>query len=473
MSLVRRAKALSGLMVSAATLLAFCAVGATAPQAEAVTVGEYQQAVQEHADLKEQLAGVNSQLADLIVQLDDLTSNQIPAAQEAANSANDAAEQAQSLADATAERLSAAQKDLADLQASIEQTGADYDDAQAAVAQLARQSFHGSEASDLMDVVTNATTTEEFVDRMQSEAAVTRSEANAAADAAGQLGVSMTRQERLEAIEDQIAQLKTQADEQAAAAVQAAADAQSAADDLQALRDQGTAMREQLEAQSSQLTTQEAQEAAQIVAMKSEIDSWSQNTGNSGASNPSSGGSQQIGGGSSGSTGGSGSSGGSGSGGSGSSGGSSGSSGGASGMDYAVPGSCAEGSSYCYGHPTGNSVGGSAYLARQCTLWAYIRRSQLSLPVGSYMGNGEQWDNTARSLGYLVNNTPHVGAVMVFERGQYVNGWYASSAYGHVAVVERVNADGSVLISEGGTGFATFPAWETVYNAGNYTYIHY
>ena len=32
-----------------------------------------------------------------------------------------------------------------------------------------------------------------------------------------------------------------------------------------------------------------------------------------------------------------------------------------------------------------------------------------------------------------------------------------------MAVVERVNADGSVLISEGGTGFATFPAWETVY----------
>lgn len=476
MSLARRVKALSGLMVSAATLLAFSAVGMSVavPQAEAVTVDEYQQAVRNHADLKEQLAGVNSQLADLVIRLDDLTENQIPAAQEAANSANDAAEQAQSLADATAERLEAAQKDLADLQADIERTGADYDDAQAAVAQLARESFHGSAASDLMDVVTNATTTEEFVDRMQSEAAVTRSEANAAADAAGELGVSMTRQERLEAIEDEIAQLKTQADQQAAAAVQAAADAQAAADDLQALRDQGAQMREQLEAQSDQLTTQEAREAAQIVAMKSEIDSWAQNTGSSGNANPNAGGSQQIGDATS--------SGGASSGGSSSGGGtqappasSGGGSGGgtANGMDYAVPGGCAEGSSYCYGHPTGNSVGGSAYPARQCTLWAYIRRSQLSLPVGSYMGNGGDWDNTARSLGYLVNNTPHVGAAMVFERGQYVNGWYASSAYGHVAVVERVNADGSVLISEGGTGFATFPAYETVYNAGNYTYIHY
>lgn len=74
------------------------------------------------------------------------------------------------------------------------------------------------------------------------------------------------------------------------------------------------------------------------------------------------------------------------------------------------------------------------------------------------MGNGADWANTARGLGYLVNNTPHVGAAMVFARGQSVGGhWTADWQYGHVAVVERVNADGSVLISEGGTGFATFP----------------
>lgn len=83
-------------------------------------------------------------------------------------------------------------------------------------------------------------------------------------------------------------------------------------------------------------------------------------------------------------------------------------SGGAGGMNYAVPGNCPAGSGYCYGHNTGNTVGGAAYPSRQCTLWAYLRRSQLSLPVGSYMGNGADWANTARGLGYLVNNTPHV-----------------------------------------------------------------
>lgn len=85
------------------------------------------------------------------------------------------------------------------------------------------------------------------------------------------------------------------------------------------------------------------------------------------------------------------------------------------------------------------------------------------------MGNGADWANSGRRLGYLVNRTPHVGAVMVFSRGAAGS----DPTYGHVAVVERVNSDGSVLISEGGVGFATFPSYRTIGNAGNYEYVHY
>ena len=439
--MVQRAHAVTGMLLASAML---CATGmavmvAPAPQARAVSVSEYQNKVADHAKLKAQLSGVSSDLADTILQLADLNDNQIPAAVEAADAA--------------------------------------HDDAKAAVAQLARQSFHGSDVSDVLDVVTNSTTTDEFVNKMQSEAAVTRSETNAASDAANDLNTSMNREERLSAIEDKITQLKTQADEQAASAQQAASDANAKKEALQQLRDEGAAKREQLEAQKSQLTTQSAREAADIVAMKSQIDSWNNqyNSGNSATPNPGNN-QQQSGGNSSGNT--SSNNSGTNTGGNGQStntntGGNT-NSGSASGMDYSVPGSCPSGSGYCYGHNTGNTVGGSAYPARQCTLWAYLRRSQLGLPVGSYMGNGAEWANTARSLGYLVNNTPHYGAVMVFARGQSVGGhWTADWQYGHVAVVERVNADGSVLISEGGTGFSTFPAWETISNAGAYQYIHY
>ena len=292
-----RAKVATGMVACMAMLVCTAVANLTwTPAAEAVpSMNEYYQAVADHADLKAQLAGVNEDLANTILQLNDLTENQIPAAVEAADQAQQAADQAQSLADATAERLEAARQDRENLEEKIAQTGEDYDDAKDAVAQLARESFHGSTASDLMSVVTNSTTTDEFVGRMQSQAAVARSEANAAADAAGELGVSMNRKERLAAIEDEIAQLKTQADQQAASAAKAAAEAQDRQDDLQALREQGEAARQKLESQSDQLTTQEAREAADIVAMKSEIDSWAaQQTPQ--APDPNAGGQQQVGG---------------------------------------------------------------------------------------------------------------------------------------------------------------------------------
>ncbi|MBI0062433.1 CHAP domain-containing protein [Bifidobacterium apousia] len=462
MNRTKHLEAICGLVGSLAMMLGGGILGLTvAPAPARADWSSYQQKVQSHQALKSKLAGVNSELADQILSLNDLTANQIPAAQQSAVEAQQQAEQADSLVQATNDRLQAARKDRADLEAKIRQTGIDYDDAKAGVAQMARKSFHGSEASQVMDVVTKSSSTKDFVDKMQSDAAVTRSEANTANDAANTLNSSMNRKQRLEAIEEQISTLKAKADQQQAAAQQAAAAAQAKQDSLQALRDQGTAARKQLEGQKAALTTQSAREAADIVATESMIDSL--NTGNAvGGADPHAGGAQQVGGGGSASSpapqpapp-------------------SNGGGGGASGMNYGVPGSCPEGSGFCYGHPTGNSVGGSAYPARQCTLWAYIRRSQLSLPVGSYMGNGADWANTARSLGYLVNNTPHVGAAMVFARGQRVGYWNADWTYGHVAVVERVNGDGSVLISEGGTGFASFPAYETVYGAGNYQYIHY
>ncbi|WP_445343305.1 CHAP domain-containing protein [Bifidobacterium sp. ESL0819] len=469
MNRTTRWDAIFGIMGSLAMMLGGGILGLTAaPEPARADWSSYQQKVQSHAALKSKLAGVSAQLANQILSLDDLTSNQIPAAQQSAIEAQQQAQQADSLVQATNDRLQAARKDRADLEAKIRQTGIDYDDAKAGVAQMARKSFHGSETSQIMDVVTKSSSTQDFVDKMQSDAAVTRSEANTANDAAGTLNSSMNRKQRLEAIEEQISSLKAKADQQQAVAQQAVAAAQAKQDHLQALRDQGTAARKQLESQKAALTTQSAREAAEIVATESMIDSL--NTGNpGGGADPHAAGAQQI------SSGGGGSrpsqasrptppsnNGGRGNGG-----------GGASGMNYAVPGSCPSGSGFCYGHNTGNSVGSSAYPARQCTLWAYIRRSQLALPVGSYMGNGADWASTARSLGYLVNNTPHVGAAMVFARGQRVTNWNADWSYGHVAVVERVNADGSVLISEGGTGFASFPTYETVYGARNYQYIHY
>ncbi len=90
------------------------------------------------------------------------------------------------------------------------------------------------------------------------------------------------------------------------------------------------------------------------------------------------------------------------------------------------------------------SYGVNYYSGGQCTYYAFERRQQLGKPVGSNWGNAHNWANAARSQGYSVTNSPSVGAIMVFSQGQ----GGASSYYGHVAIVESVNGDGSINISE-------------------------
>ena len=119
-------------------------------------------------------------------------------------------------------------------------------------------------------------------------------------------------------------------------------------------------------------------------------------------------------------------------------------------------------------HTTGDS--GNAYESGQCTWWAYMRRQQLGLPVGSHFGNANMWASSARSLGYWVDNTPrHVGDIVVFASGQEG----ASSTYGHVAVVEKINEDGTITISECNVSGKSGTSTRTLSKVSRFEYIHY
>lgn len=80
---------------------------------------------------------------------------------------------------------------------------------------------------------------------------------------------------------------------------------------------------------------------------------------------------------------------------------------------------------------------GNRYAYGNCTWYAYERRAAMGMPVGSFWGNGGSWAYSARAAGYVVNGTPSYGAVLV-----------EAGSPGHVAVVESVAADGTVVISE-------------------------
>jgi surface antigen len=91
-----------------------------------------------------------------------------------------------------------------------------------------------------------------------------------------------------------------------------------------------------------------------------------------------------------------------------------------------------------------SATAGNKYAFGNCTWYVYERRMQLGRPVGSFWGNAATWAMYAQSAGYDVGKTPRVGAVAQWNAYSDSYTGYA----GHVAIVESVNSDGSVTVSE-------------------------
>jgi surface antigen len=84
----------------------------------------------------------------------------------------------------------------------------------------------------------------------------------------------------------------------------------------------------------------------------------------------------------------------------------------------------------------GNALG-------NCTWYANGRLRELgysSADLDKLVGNASTWDNSARANGIPVSSIPGVGAIAQTDSG--------GGGQGHVAVVERVNTDGTIVISE-------------------------
>ena len=84
--------------------------------------------------------------------------------------------------------------------------------------------------------------------------------------------------------------------------------------------------------------------------------------------------------------------------------------------------------------------------------------------ISTYWWNANNWECAARD-GYRIDGNPTVGSIAQSDAGYY----------GHVAFVERVNSNGSILVSEmnfsaspGILTYRTIPA----YQVRNYKFIH-
>lgn len=108
---------------------------------------------------------------------------------------------------------------------------------------------------------------------------------------------------------------------------------------------------------------------------------------------------------------------------------------------------------------------GNRYAAGNCTWYAYERRLQLGRPIGSFWGNANTWDDSARAAGFVVNNVPAPGAIIQ-------NDW-GGGGYGHVGIVERVDGQNIYVSDMNYAGYnvissRTIPLAE----ASRYSFIH-
>lgn len=108
----------------------------------------------------------------------------------------------------------------------------------------------------------------------------------------------------------------------------------------------------------------------------------------------------------------------------------------------------------------------STYAWGQCTWYVYNRAKEFGYQFDTFMGNGGDWQHKS---GYTVSHKAAVGYAVSFSPGQAG----ADPNYGHVAIVEEVKKDGSVLISESnclGLGVISYRTF-TAIEAAQLTYV--
>jgi surface antigen len=90
----------------------------------------------------------------------------------------------------------------------------------------------------------------------------------------------------------------------------------------------------------------------------------------------------------------------------------------------------------------------NGYVYGWCTWHAANRRAQIGNPIPTNLGNAISWYSRAAGSGMGVGATPQAGAVL----------WHGNlGGLGHVAYVEKMNEDGSALVSD-----MNYPIWGTV-----------
>lgn len=113
---------------------------------------------------------------------------------------------------------------------------------------------------------------------------------------------------------------------------------------------------------------------------------------------------------------------------------------------YGIRTTAPRGASFSFGSTA--LYGGNGYDYGWCTWHAANRRIQIGNPLPKNLGNASSWLSLARKAGLPTGNQPQAGAVLYHKN---------IGGLGHVAFVEKMNDDGSALVSD-----MNYPTWGRV-----------
>lgn len=121
---------------------------------------------------------------------------------------------------------------------------------------------------------------------------------------------------------------------------------------------------------------------------------------------------------------------------------------------------------YAVGAIKGNPLQAGTDILANCVGYAAGRFNEI---IGAekwvylqYPPDAENFIDIAKQQGLKTGTEPKLGAIIVWAKGKT---WTSSDGAGHVAVVEQINSDGSIITSESGYGCAN-PFWTTYREKG-------
>ncbi|GAA4416938.1 hypothetical protein GCM10023169_12460 [Georgenia halophila] len=226
------------------------------------------------AELESSLEGVDADLTETYLKLERARAR-LPEAEAALAEAEEALAAAERKQEQVAARLELAEAEAASLEEEIAAGTEKIDQTESAMGALARSTYRGDNATSTLDVVLDASSTDDFLESYSVTTSAVRSQTRVLRDLETATAITRNRQERHEAVKVRIGELKVEADAAVVAANEARDEAAARKAEIEQIEAEMSQLSKKLEAQQDEYQSQLAdleEDQQQIASEIAKID---------------------------------------------------------------------------------------------------------------------------------------------------------------------------------------------------------